>query len=174
MFETFRTTGSTLAVVKLFHQQGWLFPRRTRGGHAASELLWGSLASSQVLRILHNPCYAGAYVFERHRTCPTGRGTIHDQRLPQEQWPVLLLDCFTGYIRWEEYEDNQRRLRENARAYSAERRHGPVGTGCAVIQGIVICGRCRRRMTVRYFPVITRETDVYWLQETCRKLQDTP
>lgn len=151
LFDTFRTTGSALAVVKRFHQQGWLFPRRTRGGHAVGELLWGSLGSSQVLRILHNPCYAGAYVFGRHRTGPTRHGTIRIQRLPQEQWAVLLLDSFAGYISWEEYQDNQRRLRDNARAYGAERRHGPVGTGCALLQGMVLCGRCGRRMTVRYY-----------------------
>lgn len=151
LFDTFRTTGSALAVVKRFHQQGWLFPRRTRGGQAVGELLWGSLASSQVLRILHNPCYAGAYVFGRHRTGATGHGTIRIQRLPQEQWAVLLLDSFAGYIPWEEYQDNQRRLRDNARAYGAERRHGPVGMGCALLQGMVLCGRCGRRMTVRYY-----------------------
>src|SRR5262249_57425850 len=55
-----------------------------------------------------------------------------------------------GYITWEEFEDNHRRLRENAHAIGGDRRRSPPREGPALVQGLVLCGRCGDRMTVRY------------------------
>ena len=63
LFETYRRTGSATATVKLFREQGLLFPRRLRAGPRPGELVWVQLGHSQTLRILHNPRYAGAFVF---------------------------------------------------------------------------------------------------------------
>lgn len=67
LFEVFRETGSALAVVKRFRREQWLFPRRVRGGTNRGDLLWGALGHTSVLNVLHNPRYAGAYVFGRTR-----------------------------------------------------------------------------------------------------------
>lgn len=66
-----------------------------------------------------------------------------------EQW-VLVPGMHAGYITWEEYETNQRRLQENAQAHGADRRRSPPHQGPALLQGIVICGICGGRMGVRY------------------------
>jgi hypothetical protein len=55
-----------------------------------------------------------------------------------------------GYISWEEYEQNQKRLLENAQAVGADRRKSPAREGPALLRGMMVCGRCGRRMTVRY------------------------
>jgi len=55
-----------------------------------------------------------------------------------------------GYVTWEEYETNQRRLRENAQALGHDRRKSPPREGPALLQGLVLCGLCGNRMTVRY------------------------
>jgi hypothetical protein len=55
-----------------------------------------------------------------------------------------------GYITWEEYEDNLRLLRENSQAFGSDRRRSPPREGPALLQGLVVCGRCGLRMTVRY------------------------
>jgi hypothetical protein len=55
-----------------------------------------------------------------------------------------------GYLSWEEYEQNQKRLHESAQAIGADRRRGPPREGPALLQGLVVCGRCGNRMTVRY------------------------
>ena len=68
LFDTFRRTGSATATVKLFRKQGLLFPRRVSGGPQRGELVWAGLGHCQVLRILHNPRYAGAFVFGRHHS----------------------------------------------------------------------------------------------------------
>ena len=71
-------------------------------------------------------------------------------RVPREEWEVSIPDAHVGYIPWEEYETNQRRLRESAQAQGLERRKSPPREGPALLQGIVLCGVCGRRMTVRY------------------------
>ena len=58
-----------------------------------------------------------------------------------------------GYLSWEDYEANLAQLRANRRAHGEDRRHGPPREGPALLQGLVICGRCGNRMTVRYHDV---------------------
>src|SRR5436853_1837209 len=60
LFATFRRTGSAMATVKAFRQQGLMFPRRLRSGPGKGELVWAPLEHTHVLRTLHNPRYAGA------------------------------------------------------------------------------------------------------------------
>ena len=62
----------------------------------------------------------------------------------------MILDAHPGYITWADHEENLRRLRENAQAYGADRRHGPPREGPALLQGLAICGRCGGRMSVHY------------------------
>src|SRR5881397_1055104 len=62
-FETFKRTGSCLAVVKEFHAKGLLFPRRLRSGVHKGELVWAELLHCRARQIIHNPRYAGAFVF---------------------------------------------------------------------------------------------------------------
>lgn len=45
---------------------------------------------------------------------------------------------------------NQRRLLENAQTYGLHRKKSPPRQGPALLQGIVICGICGSRMTIRY------------------------
>jgi len=63
---------------------------------------------------------------------------------------VLIREAHAGYIDWDEYEQNQRRLRDNCQAYGEDRRKSPPREGPALLQGLLICGRCGKRMTVRY------------------------
>jgi len=150
LFETFRRTGSAVATVKAFRRQGLLFPRRPYTGPHQGELVWGELGHSQTLRVLHNPRYTGAFVFGRSRTRRKMEGGHTVQWLPQDQWDTVIRNDHPGYLSWEEYETNRRRLREGAQAYGADRRHRPAREGPALLQGLVICGHCGNRMTVRY------------------------
>src|SRR3974377_1391042 len=67
LFATFAATGSATACVKAFSTAGLSFPWRHRAGPRKGELDWKPLAHHVVLRILHNPRYAGAVTFVSHR-----------------------------------------------------------------------------------------------------------
>jgi hypothetical protein len=64
-----------------------------------------------------------------------------------EECLVLIRDRLPAYITWERFEANQQRLTSNRNlpATLGAPRHGP-----AVLAGLVRCGRCGRRMVVRY------------------------
>ena len=150
LFETYRRTGSATATVKSFRQQGLLFPRRLRAGPRPGELVWVELGHSQTLRILHNARYAGTFVFGRSRTHKKVDGGITVTPLPRDQWDTVIPGNHAGYISWEEFEENQRKLREAAQACGQDRRKSPPREGPALLQGLVVCGICGNRMTVRY------------------------
>ena len=150
LFDTFRRTGSATATVKTFHNQGLTFPRRVVGGPQSGELVWGALGHCQVLRILHNPRYAGAYVYGRHHTRKTVDGRSKIVAVAQDEWETLIPGAHAGYLSWEDYEQNQKRLHESAQAIGSDRRKSPAREGPALLQGLILCGRCGGRMTVRY------------------------
>ena len=150
LFETFARTGSASATVRHFREQGLRFPRRPRSGTHKGELLWVPLYHWNVLRVLHNPRYAGAFCFGRTHTRKRVDGTITIERLPREEWTVLLPDAHPGYVTWEQFEANLKRLHDNAQAHGADRRKSPPREGPALLQGMVVCGVCGHRMTVRY------------------------
>jgi len=149
LFETFRRTGSACAVVKTFHQQDLLFPCRLHKGPRKGCLAWTELVHSRVLEILHNPRYAGAFAYGRKHSRKKIDGKTSCTKVPREQW-LLIPGAHPGYISWEEYEDNLRRLRENAQAHGEDRRNSPPREGPALLQGLAVCGLCGNRMTVRY------------------------
>lgn len=155
VFALFEELGSALAVVKHFAEQHLLFPTRLRSGIRASELVWRSLTHERVLAILHNPAYAGTYVFGRTKTrtqvLPGETPRIKGRTRPvqQAEWPIVLHDTHPGYITWDQFLRNQQRLDDN-RTFRHEERRGAVREGAALLQGIVLCGCCGRRMTIRY------------------------
>lgn len=163
VFKTFARTGSASATVKWFRQRDLLFPRRPRHGPHQGELLWGELSHSRVLHLLHNPRYAGAFVFGRTRTRKTLEGRTTIRLLPREQWDVVRPESHAGYISWETFEANQHQLRENAKAHSVERQ-SPPREGPALLQGIVLCGLCGDRMTVRYKTISGKLSPYYVCQ----------
>ena len=154
-FATFRRTGSAFKTVQTFRTQGLGFPQRLRKGPHKGELVWGGLEHAQALHLLHNPRYAGAFVYGRRQTRKTVAGKELTTMRPPEQWLALIRDAHEGYLSWEEYEGNVHQLRENAQAHAAHRRT-PPREGPALLQGLVLCGRCGRRMTVRYHHAVHR------------------
>ncbi|MEP6697957.1 MAG: recombinase family protein [Pseudonocardiales bacterium] len=161
VFQTYVRTGSACSTVRHFTQEELLFPHRIRSGPAKGELVWGTLSHDHVLRILHNPRYAGAFSYGRTTVRQLGSGHLHIERLPRDQWQVLIRDAHPGYISWAEYERNLRQLHQAAQSYGAERRASPPREGPALLQGLVICGRCGDRMTVRYYVHKDREVTTY-------------
>jgi hypothetical protein len=147
LFETFRRTGSASATVKSFRDQGWSFPRRYGQGPRKGEVIWGPLDHPRTLWVVHHPRSAGAFVYGRthHRTVDRKY-----RKRPREEWIALIRDAHPAYITWDQFDAQQTMLREHAARHGPDRRQSPPREGPALLQGLVICGKCGRRMTVRY------------------------
>ena len=150
LFAAFEATGSARGVVKAFAAEGLGFPGRHDGGPHGGELYWKPLRHDHALFVLHNPRYAGAYFYGRRRQVTDINGRARSVVKPREEWTVFIPGAHAGYISLERFEANQDRLAANAAARGDDRRAGPAREGPALLQGIVVCGRCGRRMTVGY------------------------
>ncbi len=165
LFETFHNRGSAMAVVKRFHAEGLAFPRRIRSGAGKGDLLWGALEHSRVLQILHNPRYAGAFVYGRQRSAPRATRRSTRVKVPQEDWQVLIPDAHAGYISWAQFERNQATLKRNAVGFGNGHRGSVPREGVGLLQGRVICGVCGARMRVRYQEVGGQQAPYYQCAE---------
>ena len=148
VFAAFTATGSAYAATAAL--AGRRFPRRAYGGAWAGQLRWGRLTCSRTVQILHNPAYAGAYVYGRRRSrqAVTPDGLVRTQVtwVPAGQWEVVIPGHHPGYITWEAWQANQEKLTANRTRAGAR----PPREGTALCQGIVYCGGCGQGMQVRY------------------------
>lgn len=153
VFAKFRELRSAKAVMRYLRRAGLVLPVRPIQGPAPHEIIWRPADSAKVIHILKNPAYAGAYVYGRRRQNPIrqqpGNRRIATVKVALEDWSVCLRDAHPAYIDWEEFMANQRQLADNLNRYEAGRPGAPR-KGSALLQGIVSCGRCGRRMCLRY------------------------
>jgi len=124
-FDIFQRTGAAFATVKAFAKDDMKFPCRIHSGPDKGKLKW-----------------------QRSRKNVDG-STIYFQ-VPRDEWIVLIKDVHPGYITWQQYEENLRRIRQNAIAYNVIDRKTPPREGPCLLQGLAICGKCGQRMTIRY------------------------
>jgi DNA invertase Pin-like site-specific DNA recombinase len=183
LFATFRRTGSAGAMVKAFREQGHRFPSRPPHGPRMGELVWQELTYSRALDVLHNPRYAGAYALGRTHQRKRANGRRTTRRLPREEWSVLIVDSHDGYIDWEQFEENQRRLKDNnACFFGGGKSASPPREGPALLQGIALCGVCGKRMRVHYYQREGRRTPLYlcplgplrWAADRCQQIPGQP
>ena len=153
VFAKFRELRSAKAVMRYLRRGNLLLPVRPLRGPAPQEVVWRAADSARVLHILKNPAYAGAYVYGRRRPDPLRRraasGRIGTVAVAPAEWSICLQNARPAYIEWGEFMANQRRLADNVNHYELGR-HGAPRKGNALLQGIVSCGRCARRMCLRY------------------------
>jgi DNA invertase Pin-like site-specific DNA recombinase len=165
VFDTFEKTGSAMQTTKIFREQGLLFPRRIRTGLGNGELHWAQASHSRIIQVLHNPRYAGAFVYGRVRTRLLPDGKHSTIKVPRSDWQFVIPGINAGYISWEQFEVNQKRLTENAMGFGGMRNAGPAREGPALLQGRVICGICGERMGVHYSIAYHQVTPTYVCQE---------
>jgi DNA invertase Pin-like site-specific DNA recombinase len=149
-FDIFQRTGAAFATVKAFAKDDVKFPCRIHLGPDKGKLKWQRLTSGRARVILKNPRYAGAYYYGRQRSRKNVDGSTTYLQVPRDEWLVLIKDVHPGYITWEQYEENLRRIRQNAIAYNVIDRKTPPREGPCLLQGLAICGKCGQRMTIRY------------------------
>ena len=154
VFSAFRQTGSAYGVVQHFATKNLLFPKRSYGGAWDGKLHWGRLTDSRVLAILKNPSYAGVYAFGRYRCVKEiledGEVRSRIARMPREEWLVEIRDHHEGYLTFEQQLKNLDLIEKNRTNPKEAVLSGPAREGLALLQGLLICGCCGRRLTPRY------------------------
>src|ERR671923_201466 len=149
VFELWRRLGSARQVVRELIAEGQLLPRRTVGQR---RVRWARASYGAVHDLLTNPAYAGAFVFGRtrqqKRLDDRGRVRRRTVELPLEQWSVCIPEHHPGYVSWDDYLATRDRLRANV--IRPGEAGGAAREGGALLQGIVRCGHCGRRMQVAY------------------------
>jgi len=150
LLATFEAAGPATAVVKAFNAAGLTFPWRHEKGPRKGEAGRQPLRHSTVLHVLHNPRYAGAFTYGRHREQLLPSGKRSSITVPREEWISFIPGAHPGYIILDQREANTARLAANAAAHGRDRAAGPPREGPALLQGIIMCGRCGGRMTIRY------------------------
>jgi DNA invertase Pin-like site-specific DNA recombinase len=153
LFETFDRTASAMKTARFLREQNLQFPSRLQSGPNKGELVWATPGHARVLQVLHNPRYAGAFVFGRMHTRRRADGGTDIIKLPIEEWKFVIKGAHAGYIDWERFEANRQRLTENGRAFQSDRRSGPPREGPALLQGRALCGICGNRMGIEYHQV---------------------
>lgn len=151
IFSQFARLGSVGGLLKWLVRNDVRLPVRPHFGADRGELQWRRPSRATLLNILHHPIYAGAYRWGHREIDPRkkipGRPTTGRAFHSHDKCRVLIHDRFTTYITWDEFEKNQRQLLENSAAGTvmAAPKHGP-----SVLSGLLVCGRCGRRMLVGY------------------------
>jgi excisionase family DNA binding protein len=151
-FSKMTEVGSARQVLLWFRRENISLPAHPRD-RGERRVVWKLPVYHNILEILTNPLYAGAYVFGRTET----RTRILDGRAhktdghpkPLSQWTVLIRDHHPGYISWEQYERNQAMIAANAHMKSRmEPKAGRGGRG--LLAGQLRCRRCGRMLHVEY------------------------
>lgn len=166
LFESFRRHGVARSVVRDLKREGLDLPVRVMSREGYGSLLWKTPTLSAVIRILHNPAYAGVYVFGRWAYSGERRSNKTGKLLPHQvsmaQWPVKIEAHHPAYLSWEEYVKNGERMNQNWN--HGQGKAGVVREGNALLQGIVYCGLCGRKMGVQHHAATEKRSSAYLCQ----------
>jgi DNA invertase Pin-like site-specific DNA recombinase len=151
VFDLFERLGTVGAVLGFLADNRIQLGIRLREGPERGELAWRRPSRAGVTNMLRNPAYAGIYAYGRSTLDPRrrqpGRPCTGRVRVGRDDWLVYLPGVLPAYISIEQYERNMQRMDANrSRAGSL----GAVRDGPALLAGLVACGRCGKKMTVRY------------------------
>ena len=148
VFTSFLEQGSVGKVMRSFARRDLGVPQCDRFGEA----VWRPATLDRITRILRNPAYAGAFVYGRTRSRPTPyrngkRGSVPR---PMAEWKIVVKDKYPAYIDWESFERIQAMLCDNHAEYDRNKTRGAPRDGAVLLQGLVWCGHCGRKMVVKY------------------------
>jgi DNA invertase Pin-like site-specific DNA recombinase len=145
-FATFTRVGSACQTVKVFRNEGLLFPSRLRN---SATTVFRPLTASTAIRTLNNPRYAGAYTYGRRHYRRAADGKKILRKRDCNDWLACIPNAHPGYITWAQFQQNLKILESNGRGYELAR-SSPPREGVALLQGRAVCGRCGRHFGVRY------------------------
>jgi len=151
VFDKFQELGSARQVLLWMRREEVHFPRPSDGKKTIS-FDWRLARYRNVISLLKNPFYAGAYAYGKseNRTEVIGGRALksYGHVKPMEAWGVLLKEHHEGYITWQDFERNQAQLCRNAYGKAGGAKSGRGGR--ALLAGLLRCARCGRHLRVMY------------------------
>src|SRR5206468_3202536 len=143
--------GSARQVLLWFRQERVSLPALPHES-GESTLVWKLPVYHNILSILTNPIYAGAYAFgktESRTRIVEGRARKSEgHRKSRSEWMVLLQDHHPQYISWAQYERTQAVIAANTHMKARMPKAGRGGRG--LLSGLLRCRRCGRMLHVAY------------------------
>jgi DNA invertase Pin-like site-specific DNA recombinase len=154
VFKKFRELGSIRQTYRWFHEENVELPvNKALGGRF--QLVWKLPAHSFVSDVLHNPLYAGAYVYGRRPSeviVEEGRAVKRQKGVrPPEEAKVFIQDHHPSYISWSAYQRNQQIMRSNGGNFNPDVSATAVRSGHGLMTGLLRCARCGRKLHIRYW-----------------------
>jgi DNA invertase Pin-like site-specific DNA recombinase len=144
VFKQFERHGTIHAVLRYLVKHGVKMPYRQRTGPSKGALEWRRPNRVTLSNLLHNPIYAGAYVYGRRPTDSRkkipGRPQTGRTVAKPKEWEVCLKDRLPAYIEWEQFERNLKQLEMNTASAFGVVRNGP-----SLLSGLLVCGHCGHR-----------------------------
>lgn len=173
LFERFARLQNARAVQRSFQAEGLLMPRFVQDGTDQGHLVWVTPTYQMLTQVLTSPVYAGMFVYGRRvqQTRPGDPPHRFAHRLPEDEWEIVVSGVYPAYISEEQYARNREQLRANMYNF-VHRRPGAPREGTALVQGLVLCGRCGRRMQVQYSKqgprYVCRDAAMRYATSTCQ------
>ena len=119
------------------------------------QLVWKLPAQTFIPSMLHNPIYAGAYVYGRRPVEKVfEQGEVRQRQgaiQPPDQAKVFIKDHHEGYISWETYLRHQRMIENNGTNFQPDEAILAVRAGHGLLTGLLRCARCGHKLHVRYW-----------------------
>lgn len=165
LFERFALLRNARAVQRSFLEHGLaMMPRLIQQGAEAGRIVWVRPTYQMIQQVLTSPVYAGVFVYGRRQrqVAPGDPPVVADRRRPVEEWDIVVPGVYPAYLDYDQHLLNRRQLRDNLYNFAAKGRGAPR-EGRALLQGLVVCGRCGRRMSVSH--------GSRYLQYQCRRAQ---
>ncbi len=149
VFDSFTRYGTINGVLQHLVRNSIQMPNRVRTCPNKGELQWVRPNRVTLSNMLRNPVYAGAYVYGRRPTDPKkkipGKSSTGRTVAKPGEWEVMLRDRLPAYITWQQYERNLRQIESNTNQGTGVVRNGP-----SLLSGLIVCGRCKMKMTTLY------------------------
>lgn len=151
LFEQFKLLKSGRAVPAYFLKNQIKMPRLIQRGPDKGQIIWVKPTYIMIQQVLISPVYAGVFVYGRRQTQTIAGDPpqTRTRRVPSDEWDIVIPDIYPAYISYQQYQTNRQILQDN-RYNFVKKGHGAPREGRGLLQGLLVCGRCGRRMTPTY------------------------
>jgi len=151
ILDRFTVLRNARAVQRELNAQRLQMPRLIQAGADAGKLVWVRPTYQMIQQVLTSPVYAGMFVYGRRKLemTPGDPPVMAERRRPVEEWDITVPDVYPAYLSYDQYLRNRQQLRDNMYNFAKKGRGAPRN-GMALLQGLVLCGICGRRMTVSH------------------------